>query len=324
MMPYEFVDAYHSLDVSDPRLGLDVTLDLKKYRSGWFKEDQAEAVAVLDAVAHKCCGLRRGNAELPAVFTIGRDDRADPNEPFYCAGIRRAFGSRGSPEEIQDALRLAVLGGITSIPRAKAYAEKWFGQDCNSFAGNWLGISPMIGIPFYAKGFGKGHISNATKDLLDCRDLLPLPPRDDPEAVVAGDVLVTYGSPHPVHHWRWRHIQIVQSVANLSYRGAGEGTDLWNAQVQIAGWGGAGGSAVHKGRYDGKLVADLLAWRPADYNRWRPLLSALSTELPGRTLVGFAGEDPDHNDALVFFLDSSSLDCIPNRGLHIRNRFEGH
>ncbi len=325
MTPYQYVDVYHGLKVEDPRLGLSTQLDITKYRSGWFPEDNAEATRVLDAVARKCCKLKKGNAELPATFTIPSDPRVDPAEEFYCAGIRRAFCSRGSPDEMRDALRLAVLGGITDAGGAKSYGEKWFGSDCNAFVGNYLGLSPMIGIPGYAKGYGqKGTIAGAGKDIYACRDLLPLPPRADPTEIASGDVIVTYGSLHPKHNWRWRHIALVEDIV-VSDGGRAEGeAGVWDAQLRIAEWGDKGGVAKHKHRYDGKLLADVLRWKPGDYANWKTLLTALAKEMPGQTLVAFPGKDPEGQNALRFFLDASSLDYIWHRGLHIRNRFEGY
>lgn len=324
MTPFQFVDNYHSLKVSDSRIGLDVNLNLTKYRSGWFPEDQAEATRVLDAVARKCCGLKRGNAELPAVFSIGKDGRADSTEKFYCAGIRRAFGSRGSPDEIKDALRLAVLGGITTPAGAKGYAEDKFGQDCNSFVGNYLGLSPMIGIPAYAKGFGPGPIAGGSRDIDDCRDLLPLPVRSDPTKIVPGDVIMTWGDPHPTHKWRWRHIALVEEIKNVSNRSAKEGeAAIWGAELKIAEWGTAGGRAKHQTDKTIKLIVDLHKWKPAD-GYWDVLWRALVKEMPGKKLVGFQDSDSLNPRTLRFFLDASSLDFIWHRGLHIRNRFEGH
>lgn len=322
MTPFQFVDTYHNLPVNDSRLGLNVNLDLKVYKSGWFPDDQTKATQVLDAVARKCCGLKRGNADLPAVFRIGADPRVDPTEEFYCQGIRRAFGGRGSPDEIKDALRLAVLGGVTTHSQAKKYAEDQFGQDCNAFVGNYLGLSPMLAIPAYALGYGRGPIAGGTRDIDACRDLLPLPVRDDPTKVVPGDVIVTWGSLHPTHKWRWRHIALVEELKNVSNRGTKEGeAAIWGAELKIAEWGTAGGRAKHQSTKTIKLIADLHRWKP--HPDWYVLWQELAQTMPGKKLVGFQDSDENNPQTLRFFLDASSLDFIWHRGLHIRNRFEG-
>src|SRR5688500_9989139 len=102
MTPEQFIVQYYKLPVEDPRMGLSLTLKIGKYEAAWTSAAITEATNVLDGVARKCCKLKGGNAELPPTFTIPHDSRVDPSEQFYCAGIRRAFGSRGSPDEMRE------------------------------------------------------------------------------------------------------------------------------------------------------------------------------------------------------------------------------
>jgi hypothetical protein len=319
MTPEQFIDQYYKLPVEDPRMTVSLTLKIRKYEAAWKTEAITEATNVLDGVARKCCKLKRGNAELPATFTIPHDSRVDPSEAFYCAGIRRAFGSRGSPDEMRDALRLAILAGRPMPSGPKKYAEDHFGQDCNSFVANYLGLSPMIGIRAYAKGFS-GSEYGAGRDLADCQKLLPLAPREDASAIAPGDVIVTYGSFDG--RWRWRHIAMLDGIGLAAPVNRGSTTD-WMANIKIVEWGTAGGSAQHISTRQRTLITDLLAWKPPA-GEWATTHAELSKEMKGRKLVGFQSTDPSGKPAFRFFLDASSLDYVWHRGLHIANGYLGH
>lgn len=296
MTPYDYVDCYHRLSVSDPRLGLDVTLDITKYRSGWFKEDVAEADIVLGRIGAKLKNPVKSAYGLPAPFCIEYDPRFDPTEHFVPMAVRRAFASRGSPEDIQDALRLAVAAGRTDQLGPKAYAEKWFGQDCNAFVGNYLGLSPLIGIAGYAKGFGRGKILGGGPDIEASRSYLPFPLVEDVDDIGTDDLLVSYGSEDPREGHgknRFRHIALVHSFDG----------DASAARVQIAEWGTKGGSGVHKNRYNGPLVDDLSTWKPGgSAAAYGPVAAAFRAAFPKKKGVAFLGTDPNGEPALrVFF-----------------------
>jgi hypothetical protein len=318
MQPYQFLDQYHELPVEDSRIGVSVRLNLTRYESGWSAKGVEEATAVLDGVARKCCKLKRGNAELPATFTIEHDERVDRSEQFYCAGIRRAFGGRGSPDEVRDALRLAVLAGRPMPGGPKKYAEEKFGQDCNAFVANYLGVSPMIGIRGYAKGY-RANEYGLGRDLTDCQSLLPLPTREDVPSLRSGDVIVTYGSIDSKRHgWRWRHIALLEQIDLHGMVGK-----EWKATVRIAEWGTAGGVATHRATATKTLITDILAWKPPA-GEMATLHKELSKEMKDKQLVGFVGSDPSGAPAIRFFLDASPLEYIWHRGLHIANGYLGH
>jgi len=314
MTPFEFADRYHWLGVSDDRLGLDITVNISKYKADWATEDVNEASAVLDLVAKQFVGLKGGVGALPAVFQIGGGgSRVDPSEWFCCAGIRRAFGSRGSPDEIRDALRLAVLVGRPGRLSPKEYAEKWFGQDCNSFAGNYLGLSPMLPIAAYPTGRQLGN----TYSEQDCRSFLPLPPRNDESSplwgVTQGDVLVTFGAADK-RGIPWRHIGLVRDISG----------SLDSATLSIAEWGEKGGRAAHHhGPYDNlPLIPDLLKWKPK--SEWSILHAALKSALPNRKLLGYLSSSPDGTKAFKIFFDQAATAGLWSRGWHTGNHRFGH
>lgn len=311
MTPFDYADQYHQLQVQDSQLGLDVTLNIRKYKADWAKEDVAEASTVLNLVATRFLNLRSFN-EVPAVFRIPNSPNVDSTEDFCCAGIRRAFASRGSYSEMSDALRIAVLVGRPGNLSPKEYAEKWFGQDCNSFAGNYLGLSPMIPIGSYATGTQLG----TTYSEQDCKQFLPLPPRNDETqdlwGIRMGDALLTFGEPDK-RGIPWRHIAIVQSLSG-SYG---------SATLHMAEWGEKGGKPEHNhGPYTIPLIRNLLDWKPE--RGWEKLHASLKRAMPGKKLIGYQGKTPDGNPAFRIFFGQGKAEKLASRGWHTGNYQFGH
>jgi hypothetical protein len=311
MTPFEFADKYHQLQVEDSLLGLNVNLNISKYKADWAQEDVNEASAVLDLVAKRFLRLR-GVGDVPAVFQISNNPKVDPSEQFCCAGIRRAFASRGSTGEMADALRIAFLVG-RATPTPKEYAEKWFGQDCNAFAGNWLGLSPMIAIGAYATGTGLG----TTYSEQDCRSFLPLPPRNDESqnlwGIQMGDALLTFGE-QDKRGIPWRHIAIVQSLTG----------SLGSATLYMAEWGEKGGKPQHNhGPYPITLIPDLLAWKPTD-KTLAGIQASLKKAMPNKKLIGFVGNTPQGTPGFRIFFGQGAAESLDTRGWHTGHREFGH
>ena len=162
LTPFEYLNRYHTLVVNDSRLGINVTANIQNYRplkSEKEKEKDKEKIksgeavssvpiewekqkqAVLDQVAVGL-KLRRGHP-VPERFILD-DDRIGTSQVFYRASIRRAFDGRASPDDMIDTVRLAVWGKLTKPIDARLYMEKWFGQDCNAFVSNYLGVGAVL------------------------------------------------------------------------------------------------------------------------------------------------------------------------------------
>jgi len=311
MTPFEYADQYHQLQLQDSLLGLDVTLNISKYKADWDMEDVAEASTVLNLVAMKFLKLRSVN-EVPAIFRIPNSPKVDPTEDFCCAGIRRAFASRGSPDEMIDALRIAVLVGRPGNLSPKEYGEKWFGQDCNSFAGNYIGLSPMIPIASYATGTQLG----TTYSEQDCRQFLPLPPRNDESqalwGIQTGDVLLTFGK-FDKRGIPWRHIAIVQNLMG----------SFSSATLSIAEWGEKGGKPQHNhGPYATSLIPNLLDWKPG--KGWEELHASLKKAMPKKKLIGYLSRSPDGMPAFRIFFGQGTAENLASRGWHTGNYQFGH
>lgn len=322
MTPFQFVDSFHNLTVNDNRMGLTVIAKVTGYpKKGteWSKDSEEikQAGKVLG-------GLRMKTTKgVAGVFTIPGDSRVDPTEQFYTAGIIRAFAGRGAPDEMRDALRLSVLAGQCSTKTAKAYAEKWFKQDCNAFVGNYLGASPMLGIPAYAKGL----LPKSGPSETACASILPRRPRSSLGEVAAGDLIITYGSKHPRHGWRWRHIAIVESISpGMPSTRTGTdkgGVDVTDAKLSIAEWGWDI-EADHKTSDRGiTVLEDLTKVNPAEYApdregtaHLKEVLTDLKRELPGKKLVGFVGKDPSGKKAFRIFFEGFAPGTRTHRGWH--------
>lgn len=296
MTPFEYLDRYHSLQVIDGRLDIHAVVDIKNYISGWQGNQMQEYGNVLEPVA-KYFHLK-GWAAVPEKFWIC-DGTMDCNEAFYRASVRRTFEGRGSPDDMADTLRLAVWSKRCKAAQAGTYAAQWFGQDCNSFVGNYLGISPSTSIAAYAHGYGHSPtLSGATPDVYTSRYLVPLEPDSNYGDIAQGDVLCTFGSPDNNGN-RWRHIGIVQDITLL-----GPGSDTrQDAVISIAEWGTNGGVSVH--RVEGKQV--------------KLKRGKLCPELPGKVVTAFDGTDPQGNTALRIFFDASPLYSFDSRGWSVAN-----
>jgi hypothetical protein len=315
MTPFQFVESFHNLTVNDSRLGLNVIVRVTGYpKKGteWAKDSEEikQAGRVLGNLAAKRAKGVRGE------FTIPNDPRVDPTEVFYDQGIVRAFAGRGSPDEMRDALRLSVLARQCSAQTAKAYGETWFKQDCNAFVGNYLGASPMLGIPAYAKGLLPGSGPSETP----CAGILPRRPRASLTEVAPGDLILTYGSKHPRHQWRWRHIALVESISpGMPSTRTGtdkHGVDVTDAKLSIAEWGWDI-AADHTTRdKDVTVLENVLQCDPAEYGIKAPVLSDLKQELKVKKVVGFVGKDPSHEKAFRLFFEGFAPGTRTHRGWH--------
>lgn len=291
--PYEYLFSYHPLYFEDPALGLSGTANITRYISGMKPENQTEWGRLLSALQKKLGKGWGGNAPT---FRIEGDSRFDPGEVWCKASIMRVYFGRSSPDEMRDVLRLALWSGLITLPVTAAhYAEKWFGSDCNSFVGNYLGISPSMAIFSYARGYGSApQILGASADVYASRDRVPIPPIARPQDIRCGDVLITYGSPDKVGN-RWRHIALVESCSM-----APDGDIL----LSIAEWGTKGGIDQHFTRNAKKKVS----------TTWK------CPELPSRTVVSYDGKDPAGEPAKRLFFSGQAFDELPSRGWSVNGR----
>jgi len=294
--PAAFAGRYHKLGIIDARLGIAVSLDIQNYISGWKPEHNTEYYRLLSHLAAKL--KLKSPAQVRALtqpFHItGHPDRIDPLEDWYDPSLSRAYAGRGSPDEISDAVRLAVFCGLTKD--AKAYGQKWFGIDCNAFVGNWLGISPSTAIFAYGLGYGKSaKLAGATPDVYTTRNRVPLTPITDPQRLECGNVVCTFGV-KDARGFHWRHIALVEDVKPVQ----GDQYQIWLAE-----WGKAGDIEAHR-------------TAPASPKLVTITSGKFCSELPGQDVLAFNGTTyPDKQPAKRIFFDHHPLDDLANRGWHV-------
>lgn len=234
--PWDYVDLFHSLDLTDVSLGLSGRASITKYRHGQKNDKGAVEMPASHGTAQAQLteGLHRAlklswKKPLPSRFYL-RDPFGD--EPFFTAGIGRAYNNRASPDELRDVMRLRVATGVTKAASAAAHAEQFFAIDCNAFVGNYLGVSPNFSISSYVDGYGNAKsIPGASADIYASRSSVPLPQHTDPGSVQPGDVIVNFNAKK-----KWVHIGLIQSWTYNPPK----------ASISIGEWGGDNAASPHK------------------------------------------------------------------------------
>lgn len=305
MEPYVFTFQYHNIAVVDPLQGISATLDIQEYISGWngngHTDNNSEYWRILSKLA-PLLKLKTAGAVVaapqPVYFKNSSKVRAD--EEWYIPSLRRAYEGRASPEEFCDAARIAVLTGQTTPGGLHAYSKKYFGLDCNTLVGNWLGISPSTAIAAYAHGYGTSKtLSGATPDVYTTRDRVPLPPIRQRTDLQQGNVLATYTATADDRGRTWRHIALVQDIKLV---------DDEKALISITEWGDKGAFSKH--------------YRPNGLHRVKR--GRVCNELPNTDFFYIETEvgksfpmDEKKVPAFRLFFDSRPLDEIPCRGYHV-------
>jgi len=242
--PWDFVDLFHFLNLTDPAIGLSGVASITKYRHGEKNKDGAVVMPASHGVAQSQLygGLQRAlkispKKQLPPRFFLPEFG----TEPFFAAGIARAYNNRASPDELRDVMRLRVAAGVTPAARAVAHAEQFFGIDCNAFVGNYLGVSPNFAIFSYVDGYGNAaKIPGASADIYASRSAIPLAQHTDPNSVKCGDVLVNFNVKAKL---KWVHIALIQS---WTYTPPKNGAKQGTAVLTIGEWGGDDSGSPHK------------------------------------------------------------------------------
>lgn len=306
MRPFQYLMRYHYLPVIDERLGINTIAEIRNYRPLKSKEEKettgAWGMPAKWASEHGkllwniSTGLKlRKGQQVPSIFTLD-DNKIGSNQVFYTGSLRRAYEGRASPDDMIDTVRLVVWSGMKKPFEAAQYMQDWFGQDCNAFVANYLGVAPYFSIASYAHGYGNSKtISGATPDVYAARSTIPLKPRTDFGAIAQGDVIATFGEADFTKTNRWRHIAILE---NFTPDGSPSG-DQVKGTIGIAEWGQAGG--IDKHRSFGNTVA---------LKRGK-----LCPELTGNVIAfpsNMYGEG-----AIRIIFDASPLDKYDHRGFHV-------
>src|SRR6266513_6451158 len=69
---------------------------------------------------------------------VNSNDEEFSSENELLRRVVNPYWGKGSPEDCQITLEVAVILGVTSIDRVQDYANKHIGLDCNGFVGNYI------------------------------------------------------------------------------------------------------------------------------------------------------------------------------------------
>ncbi|TBW34725.1 hypothetical protein EYW49_17545 [Siculibacillus lacustris] len=260
--PAEYLRNYHGMYFMDLTLERAILIDMRLYVSG--SDLHPDFGRVMQAVLPFCtAGSSTGSASLqldPAKVgallaktggSLGAA-QVDTEGTWSVPSLKRAYMGRGSPQEVFDATRLAIYAGVTNLTDASTYITKTFGQDCNAFVGNYLGLSPMIGIGYYCEKWrppNEGGETGAAGKVSVC------PPIGDVARIETGDIFVVYGD-RDARGLPYRHIGLVGSFTPGAPRpvaakpGAKPGTPapppvVSSGMLSKVEWGAAGGWDTH-------------------------------------------------------------------------------
>lgn len=243
MNPREYVERYHSLRFTNPVTSLAVGGEVTEYGSGWGTEAHCNRAGIgpkaqkeYAAFARALRALHHGNVNKPCGNWFRFDQRDVPGinaaEPFYTRGLIRAFNGKGSPDEITDALRLALATGRVGSGKDAAgqvasqlvlpeYVKNYFTLDCNALVGNYHGVDPDT------------HISGYCASALRRRKV---------SEIAEGDPLVTHSASSP-----FEHIAMVHRASVVSEAADGTGEVI----IEICEWGERGGVGTHSKALNG-------------------------------------------------------------------------
>ncbi len=243
MTPLEHLEIYHNLRFKSPLTNAPLSAEVTGYGSGWGdgKSNRKKKKEKGDAYnPGQMCQMEYGrfNAALRVVVTgsaskptrnvisfKAEDGKyVDEDEEFYDQSFRRALNGKGSPCEIIDLLRVAIIVGRIKIGQDAAgwkagtfslgtYMDAFLTLDCNGLSGNYYGIDPETSIGAYAVP------ARARRKIGDVR---------------TGDALVTVmGTDH-------HHIALIHEFTPVPGSSAANG--------RICEWGGPGDFDHHSPR----------------------------------------------------------------------------
>jgi hypothetical protein len=133
MTPLEYEALYKNLKVEFVDATPAVTLSINKY---WLKSVQPEGQKIIDETRNQIAKNKLEVKVNGTVVTLAKfDDELNRR-------LRYALAGKGSPEDYQMVVQLAVLTGRptggTTTADLQAYCDKNLGMDCNGFVGNYL------------------------------------------------------------------------------------------------------------------------------------------------------------------------------------------
>lgn len=132
--PLDYAERYRSLSVHVNGQSRD-KIRVEIYRIG---KPDPEQGALWQKLKDHFASNKKKNANYRLRLRVnGMDEEFSSHEPLLRRVVSPYYG-KGSPEDCQITLELAVLLGRTSLDNVQAYANKYIGLDCNGFVGNYI------------------------------------------------------------------------------------------------------------------------------------------------------------------------------------------
>lgn len=319
--PSEYLANYHGTYFVDEYMSIRV--DMRLYVSG--SDLHPDFQRLVNAITPYCVGNPTHHPHLlvidPARVAALRAERCptlpatravDTDTVWKVASLRRAYMGRGSPMEVFEAAKLAVYAGITTPVAVDSYVTATFGQDCNAFVGNFLGLSPMIGIGMYCERYrppGQSPQVEAAGTYSYC------PAIADPGQIRPGDLLVVYGE-RDQRGLPYRHIGVVEAFQPDPPRPVTIGRAppvamSTSGRLTRVEWGQAGDWEQH---YREVTVAFEVGGRTP----WPPVQPACHVPITDANLTRIYG-----NGAKLYFLSSAAIrERFANRQTQVADRVD--
>jgi hypothetical protein len=133
MTPVEYRNRYLAIPVVAN--GASRTVKVETYRIG--TPDPEQGILWQKLKEHFIAGKKKDPTFKLTLRVNGRDESFASSD----AMLRRVvnpFWGKGSPEDCQITLEVAVLLGVTTMDKVQLYADKHIGLDCNGFVGNYI------------------------------------------------------------------------------------------------------------------------------------------------------------------------------------------
>jgi hypothetical protein len=133
MTPVEYRERYLSIPVVAGGQSRVVRVEI--YRIG--EPDAAKSTLWSHLKDHFRVNKKKDPA-YKLTLRVNNTDESFSSETELLRRVVNPYYGKGSPEDCQITLELAVLLGLTTIDRVQDYANKHIGLDCNGFVGNYI------------------------------------------------------------------------------------------------------------------------------------------------------------------------------------------
>lgn len=133
LTPVQYAARYWELEVPFSDGSVKVSID--KYHLGAPDPAQGKLWSKLKAHFHE---HRKHNTGYALPLTVNSETHEFRSTDELLRRVVSPFYGKGSPEDCQITLQLAVLLGETTKANLQRYSDKYLGLDCNGFIGNYL------------------------------------------------------------------------------------------------------------------------------------------------------------------------------------------